>query len=230
MTEEQQHDIDVARPRDRIDIFLDGAAEPLLSTTPPLSFELDTSLMEDGPHTMRIEAYDAPRGEGQSHDRFQRPQRPRDRRRGHSAARCPRWKDPGHRERLRGNHGGRLGTVSGRDTGAGADVGLGAADRSGRVRHFLRRAAVVADRRVRAYPNIRNVRRTRRVRPKRRAPPQCLQLVPWTRRQARRGRVRACRRRSWRLRTPREAQHSTPSIAPPATRTLDEASPACSRR
>ena len=58
MTEEHQHDIDVGRPRDRIDILLDGAAEPLLSTTPPLSFELDTSLMEDGPHTMRIEAYD----------------------------------------------------------------------------------------------------------------------------------------------------------------------------
>ena len=35
MTEEQPHDIDVATPRDRIDIFLDGAAEPLLSTTPP---------------------------------------------------------------------------------------------------------------------------------------------------------------------------------------------------
>ena len=49
MTEEQQHDIAVGSPRDRIDIFLDGAAEPLLSTTPPLSFELDTSLMEDGP-------------------------------------------------------------------------------------------------------------------------------------------------------------------------------------
>jgi mono/diheme cytochrome c family protein len=58
MTEEQQHDIDVGTPHDRIDIFLDGAADPLLSTTPPLSFELDTSLMEDGPHTMRIEAYD----------------------------------------------------------------------------------------------------------------------------------------------------------------------------
>ncbi len=58
MTEEQQHDIDVGKPRDRIDIFLDGAAEPLLSTTPPLSFELDTSLMKDGPHVMRIEAYD----------------------------------------------------------------------------------------------------------------------------------------------------------------------------
>ena len=46
-------------PRDRIDIFLDGAAEPLLSTTPPLNFELDTSLLEDGPHVLRIEAYDS---------------------------------------------------------------------------------------------------------------------------------------------------------------------------
>jgi mono/diheme cytochrome c family protein len=58
MTEKQRQDVDPARPRDRIDIFLDGAAEPLLSMTPPLSFELDTSLMGDGPHTMRIEAYD----------------------------------------------------------------------------------------------------------------------------------------------------------------------------
>jgi mono/diheme cytochrome c family protein len=58
MTKEQQRDTDQAGPRDRIDIFLDGAAEPLLSMTPPLSFELDTSLMKDGPHTMRIEAYD----------------------------------------------------------------------------------------------------------------------------------------------------------------------------
>ncbi len=58
MTEEQQHGIDTARPRNRIDIFLDGGAEPLLSATPPLSFELDTSRMEDGPHAMRIEAYD----------------------------------------------------------------------------------------------------------------------------------------------------------------------------
>lgn len=46
-------------PRDQIDIFLDGAPKPLLSTTPPLSFELDTSHLEDGPHVMRIEAYDA---------------------------------------------------------------------------------------------------------------------------------------------------------------------------
>jgi mono/diheme cytochrome c family protein len=44
--------------RNQIDIFLDGATTPLLSTTPPLSFELDTSVLDDGPHVMRIEAYD----------------------------------------------------------------------------------------------------------------------------------------------------------------------------
>ncbi len=48
-----------ATPRDRIDIFLDGAPEPLLSTTPPLNFEFDTALLEDGPHVLRIEAYDS---------------------------------------------------------------------------------------------------------------------------------------------------------------------------
>jgi mono/diheme cytochrome c family protein len=58
MTDEHRRDTDADRPRDRIDIFLDDASEPLLSTTPPLSFELDTSGMEDGPHSMRIEAYD----------------------------------------------------------------------------------------------------------------------------------------------------------------------------
>lgn len=45
--------------RNRIDIFLDDATQPLLSTTPPLSFELDTSRLEDGPHVLRIEAYDS---------------------------------------------------------------------------------------------------------------------------------------------------------------------------
>lgn len=53
------HDTPAATPRDRIDLFLDGATEPLLSTTPPLNFELDTSLLEDGPHVLRIEAYDS---------------------------------------------------------------------------------------------------------------------------------------------------------------------------
>jgi mono/diheme cytochrome c family protein len=53
------NDNPAAVPRDRIDIFLDGASEPLLSTTPPLSFELDTALLDDGPHVLRIEAYDS---------------------------------------------------------------------------------------------------------------------------------------------------------------------------
>jgi mono/diheme cytochrome c family protein len=45
-------------PRNRIDIFIDDDAEPRLSTTPPLNFELDTTSLDDGPHVMRIEAYD----------------------------------------------------------------------------------------------------------------------------------------------------------------------------
>jgi mono/diheme cytochrome c family protein len=45
--------------RNQIDIFLDDASAPLLSATPPLSFELDTSRLPDGPHMLRIEAYDA---------------------------------------------------------------------------------------------------------------------------------------------------------------------------
>jgi mono/diheme cytochrome c family protein len=44
--------------RNRIDIFIDDDAEPRLSTTPPLNFELDTTSLDDGPHVMRIEAYD----------------------------------------------------------------------------------------------------------------------------------------------------------------------------
>ena len=38
MTEEQQHDIDVARPRDRIDIFLDGAAGAVAEHDSALEF------------------------------------------------------------------------------------------------------------------------------------------------------------------------------------------------
>jgi mono/diheme cytochrome c family protein len=58
MTDEQ-NDVADGVARNRIDIFLDTATQPLLSTTPPLSFELDTSRLEDGPHVLRIEAYDS---------------------------------------------------------------------------------------------------------------------------------------------------------------------------
>jgi mono/diheme cytochrome c family protein len=58
MSDELRQDLGATPPRNRIDIFLDGTAEPILSTTPPLSFELHTARMVDGPHVMRIEAYD----------------------------------------------------------------------------------------------------------------------------------------------------------------------------
>jgi mono/diheme cytochrome c family protein len=58
MGDELRQELGITGPRNRIDIFLDDAAEPILSTTPPLSFELHTSRMEDGPHVMRIAAYD----------------------------------------------------------------------------------------------------------------------------------------------------------------------------
>jgi len=43
----------------RIDVFLDDSSEPLASYRPPLRFELDTSTLSDGAHTLRIEAYDS---------------------------------------------------------------------------------------------------------------------------------------------------------------------------
>jgi mono/diheme cytochrome c family protein len=58
MPDEVRQALGITSPRNRIDIFLDGAAEPILSTTPPLTFDLHTSRMEDGLHVMRIEAYD----------------------------------------------------------------------------------------------------------------------------------------------------------------------------
>lgn len=41
----------------RIDVFLDGAEEPHVSFPPPLSFELDTTKLVDGEHSLRIEAH-----------------------------------------------------------------------------------------------------------------------------------------------------------------------------
>ncbi len=44
----------------RVDVFLDGGSEPIVSYRPPVNFELDSRQLEDGEHTLRIEAY----GEG----------------------------------------------------------------------------------------------------------------------------------------------------------------------
>lgn len=43
----------------RVDVYLDGGTEPLLSYRPPVRFELDTTALEDGPHTLRVEAFDS---------------------------------------------------------------------------------------------------------------------------------------------------------------------------
>ena len=47
----------------RIDVFLDDDPTPFASYSPPLRFELDTSSLSDGQHSLRIEAYDMASGE-----------------------------------------------------------------------------------------------------------------------------------------------------------------------
>lgn len=42
----------------RTDIFLDDDEKPIISHRSPLRFQLDTTVLDDGPHTLRIEAYD----------------------------------------------------------------------------------------------------------------------------------------------------------------------------
>jgi mono/diheme cytochrome c family protein len=41
-----------------IEVFLDGAREPIARYTPPARFELDTTALEDGPHEIRVVATD----------------------------------------------------------------------------------------------------------------------------------------------------------------------------
>lgn len=43
----------------QVRVFLDDQEEPIVTFRPPVRFELDTTRMEDGKHTLRIEATDA---------------------------------------------------------------------------------------------------------------------------------------------------------------------------
>jgi hypothetical protein len=43
---------------ERIELYLDDAAEPLLRQRPPAAFQLDTRALDDGPHVLRVEAWD----------------------------------------------------------------------------------------------------------------------------------------------------------------------------
>ena len=109
---------------------------------------------------------------------FTRPQRSRHRRLGHPAGRRPRRQDPRHRQCLRRNLRGRLGTVSGRNPGPLTDMGLGVVDSLCRIRFLLRRAAVVTDDRLRAHPDLRHVQwlGSDQSQRKRRPPRRCLQV------------------------------------------------------
>ena len=49
----------MSRPTNHVDVFLNDDAEPIASYRPPLQFDLDTSELPDGRHTLRIEAYDS---------------------------------------------------------------------------------------------------------------------------------------------------------------------------
>jgi len=42
-----------------VEVYLDGAEQSVASYRPPLRFELDTALLEDGPHSLRVVAHDA---------------------------------------------------------------------------------------------------------------------------------------------------------------------------
>lgn len=43
----------------RIDVYLDGGEVPIVSYRPPVSFELDSTQLDDGDHVLRIEAFDS---------------------------------------------------------------------------------------------------------------------------------------------------------------------------
>ena len=45
-------------PDPRVEVFLDGTTEPFAVHRPPARFALDTSQLEDGPHSLRVVAHD----------------------------------------------------------------------------------------------------------------------------------------------------------------------------
>lgn len=46
------------RPAARIEVYLDGATTPFAMHCPPARFALDTTRLDDGPHTLRFVAHD----------------------------------------------------------------------------------------------------------------------------------------------------------------------------
>jgi mono/diheme cytochrome c family protein len=52
------------KENNQIHVYLDGEEKPIVSYRPPVRFELDTTLLEDGKHTLKIVASDATGHEG----------------------------------------------------------------------------------------------------------------------------------------------------------------------
>lgn len=64
MNAEQQHD------DNRIEVFLDDDPKPIVTHRPPARFQLDTTNLADGPHTLHIKAYDSSGQHGLRHIPF----------------------------------------------------------------------------------------------------------------------------------------------------------------
>lgn len=47
-----------AQPIARVDVFLNGANEPFSTVLPPAHIDIDTTTLDDGPHELRLEAFD----------------------------------------------------------------------------------------------------------------------------------------------------------------------------
>jgi mono/diheme cytochrome c family protein len=57
-------------PVARIDLFFDEATEPFMSVVPPAPVEIDTTALDDGPHVLRLHAYDTAGNVGRRTMRF----------------------------------------------------------------------------------------------------------------------------------------------------------------
>lgn len=56
--------------RNRIEVFLDDDPDPIVVHRPPARFQLDTTQLADGPHTLHIKAYDSAQQQGLRHIPF----------------------------------------------------------------------------------------------------------------------------------------------------------------
>lgn len=61
---------DPTADRTRIEVFLDDDPEPIVVHRPPARFELDTTQLDDGAHTLHIQAYDSSGQRGVRHVPF----------------------------------------------------------------------------------------------------------------------------------------------------------------